>query len=167
MRSIFFLLFLSIVFSLSGQTGIAMTDDFDVLAGGRWTGKLTYLDYSSNETTTIRTTLKVEPVKPGKPVWRFYHVYPDEPQANHTNKVRIASNGRRINNETVISRVRIADGSIELVTTRSIGKMRFRYTYRIAEDVYSVRKEEATKEAPYTYIERNTYYYEKEWPVTK
>lgn len=138
-----------------------------MLVGGRWVGRLTYLDYSSNEKTTIRTALQVEAVKPGKPVWTFSYFYPDEPHANSSSKVKIKANGRRINRETVLSKTLTTDGTTVIITQRKKAKLIFRYTYRISPEVFSIRKEEADTQSPGVFTERNTYYFEKEIPVTE
>jgi len=94
-----------------------VASDFDVLQGDSWSGTLTYLDYSSGKTTTIRSTLQVTRVAEGS--WTFAVGYNDEPHANAADEVRLEQGGLAIRSgdsvEHVVGRTE-RTGHIEIVT---------------------------------------------------
>lgn len=95
---------------------IAATD-FDALSAATWNGTLTYLDYSSGRSTTIRSTLRVERV--GEGAWRFAVGYNDEPHADGADEWRLEDAGRALRSgdsvERVVSRHEAA-GRVEITT---------------------------------------------------
>lgn len=86
-----------------------------------WSGTLTYLDYTSNKPTTIRSTLVVKSIAPG--AWTWATGYNDEPDANSASEVRVIENGAAIQSgdtvERVVSRVRV--GEKVTITTQHDG----------------------------------------------
>jgi hypothetical protein len=43
--------------------------------------------------------------------------YPNEPKANSKGKIKISDQGKKLNNESVISREVLADGSVQITTS--------------------------------------------------
>src|SRR3712207_2926331 len=56
--------------------------DLAPVEGEKWVGELTYLDYTSNKKTVIKSNLAV--TKKSETAWSFAYEYPDEPKANST-----------------------------------------------------------------------------------
>lgn len=152
--------------------------DLDLLLGGTWTGTLTYLDYSSNQTTTIPTNLSVSKPPTDPRAWNVSITYPKEPQANSLAKWTIAQDGTTLDikgdTQTVISREFVTpteanqDGSITKVTTESKGTdndkpATIRHIYYFSAREFIMQKlvtyDDASTNAskPPTFIERNTY----------
>ena len=98
-------------------TTLIQSTDFDPLAGPVWSGTLTYLDYTSNKSTSIRSTLLVKSISPG--VWTWATGYNDEPDANSSSEVRVIEKGAAIQSgdtvERVVSRVRVGE-SVTITT---------------------------------------------------
>lgn len=125
----------------------AQPTDFDALVDHRWSGTLTYLDYTSAKNTTIRSTLRVRTAKPASGIWSIAIGYDDEPHADAASEFRLIDNGAAIKNgdttERVISRSQSLD-AIEIVTEH-LGKddskpATIRKTYRIAANAFSITK---------------------------
>jgi hypothetical protein len=96
---------------------VVLATDFGRLAGPTWRGTLTYLNYGSNEKSTIRSTLLVANVSEG--VWSWATGYDDEPHADSASQVRLINAGAAIQSgdtvEHVLSRVARGD-SVEIIT---------------------------------------------------
>lgn len=125
----------------------ALPTDFDTLVDHRWSGTLTYLDYTSAKNTTIRSTLRVRTVKPASGIWTIAIGYDDEPHADSASELRLIDDGSAIKNgdtvERVISRAQ-SPQAIEIVTEHA-GKddnkpATIRKTYRIAAKAFSITK---------------------------
>lgn len=127
------------------KSDIVRTADFDTLTGETWRGTLTYLDYTSNKPTSIRSTLRVTAKEPG--VWLFATGYDDEPHADGASEVRIVDVGKSISNddtmERVVSRVE-RDGGVEIITEHAgednEQKATIRREYIIGKGSFSIRK---------------------------
>ena len=126
---------------------------------GKWTGSLTYLDYSSNKPYSMPAELTVEE---GKNQFQFilHYSYPNEPHANSKGKFEITEDGRRINKNDVISfeRTKI-DGLV--VKTEHSGKdnnkkANIRNIYIISEDKFVISKEVKFKDSS-EWLKRNEY----------
>ena len=111
---------------------------------GKWTGTLTYLDYSSNKPYSMPADLMVEE---GKNKFQFVlnYSYPNEPQANSKGKLEITEDGSRINKNDIVSIKRNEiDGLI--VKTEHGGKddkkkALIRNIYIIGADKFIISKE--------------------------
>ena len=57
-------------------------EDLRRLAGARWTGTLTYLDYGSGKKVSIPSNLTVTQAEGDESAWVFEYEYPEEPKAN-------------------------------------------------------------------------------------
>lgn len=127
------------------EPAAAHPSDFDLLQGGPWSGTLTYLDYSSGKSTTIRSTLQVTRAAEGS--WKFAVGYNDEPHANAADEVHLEQGGRTLRSDDSVEHVvrRTSSGNtIELVTEQSgedNGKPALiRRVRTITRDEYSLAK---------------------------
>lgn len=111
MRYFFLIALFSFGFSLTSQT--IMMNELDPLTGEKWTGLLTYLNYSSEKTATIAVELKVNKLDKG--VYQFVYSYPKEPEANSKSKVKIGVEGRTIAKAKILDVKREIDGTITIV----------------------------------------------------
>ena len=143
---------------LIAQNGITPRD-LKILSGEKWVGKLTYLDYSSNKKTSILSDLIVEPTGDSL-VWIFKNIYPKEPKANGESKIKISKKGKIFDGEKVIERAQLSPETLKIVTTKSKDKKQFRYTYIIATEKFSIRKEEKGINDK-DFFERNIYEYSR------
>ncbi len=73
--------------------------DFNILIGQKWSGSLTYLDYTSNKKNRIPSDLYVSQSKDDYRVWYFKKEYPKEPHANNIDTLVISNDGSMINNK--------------------------------------------------------------------
>jgi hypothetical protein len=120
-------------------------DDLQILTGTQWSGTLTYLDYRSKKKISIPANLNVSPNGADKWSWIFEYVYPDEPQANSREIVRLSKDGRSINGEVVLERIGLPDNTVRLVTEKkgedNNRSASIRFTYLINAKRFSIRKE--------------------------
>lgn len=86
--------------------------DFKALEG-KWKGKLTYLDYSSNKPTSIPTKALIELVS--DTTFDLFFYYTEEPDKNEGNRYIIQKNGTALNGMKVIERAPQADGTLKIV----------------------------------------------------
>lgn len=129
---------------------------------GCWQGTITYLDYSSGKSFSMPANLKVE-ARPDASQLLFWNIYPQEMQANNTDTISLSPNGKKINNETVVS-VRKAEGKLVIIADE-IGKdgndnkpAILRHIYTISSTGFSIRKEvQFVGSKPW--INRNEYKY--------
>ncbi len=154
------LLILGFVCSAVAQGASVSAGDLKTLEGREWSGTLTYLDYSSNKKTSIKSNLKVTAAAEDKMAWRFEYIYPDEPKANGKSDVKLSTDGLTFNEQTVIERIKLADGTTKIVTTKdgpdNGKKALFRHTYLVSAKSFSIMKEVRT-EGSADFFERNTY----------
>lgn len=133
--------------------------EIKVLEGAEGVGELTYLDYSSNEKTSIKSNLKVSATGDVR-AWQFSYIYPKEPQANETSDVKLSTDGRTFNDQKVIEKSKLPDGTLKIVATENgtdnDRKSLFRFTYLIGKSKFSVKKE-VRVDGTETFFERNTY----------
>lgn len=113
---------------------------------GKWKGSLTYLDYKSGKPYTMPADLEVVAVD-RKTQWEFSNIYPDEPEANDKDTLRLTDRGRMFDGESIKSKQRLPNGDLVLVTevTGTDGNddqaALIRHTYTIGKLVYEVKKE--------------------------
>lgn len=154
-----FIIFLFAAGSATGQTASITPKDLRVLEGAEWVGELTYLDYSSNQRTSIRSNPKVAETADTWS-WRFEYIYPNEPGANSVSVVRPSKDGGTLNGQRVVECSRLPGGEFRVVTigegTDNNRKAFFRYTYTISKDRFSVLKE-VRLDGTEVFFERNTY----------
>lgn len=128
----------------TGDEARAIPADFQTLTGAIWTGTLTYRDYTTGNPTVIKSALKVEPVEGENSAWYFRMHYPDEPSHNSNGIVRLAPDGRKIDEETVMERERLSGGSVRIVTEMdgedNDKPARLRYVYTFGSRECSIQK---------------------------
>jgi hypothetical protein len=143
-----------------GQSAVITPIDIQILEGPKWTGMLTYLDYSSNKRTSIKSNLTVTRKATDPAVWTFAYEYPDEPKANDASDAVLEDGGRKFFGETVIEKKYLAGKTIQVVTTQAGTdngkKALFRYTYLINAKSLSIKKE-VQIEGSSDWFERNEY----------
>lgn len=118
--------------------------DLDRLTGAPWVGTLTYLDYSSQKTTTIDSSLVVRRVEEEPPAWEIGVGYSKEPHADSKELVVLRDGGRLLDEQRIVSREVLANGDLVFVMeARGEDNNRpavFRFEHRIAAGEYSRRK---------------------------
>ncbi len=119
------------------------SEDMEPLIGVRWEGELTYVNGSDKTRVTIPAALRVS--RRGEQQYLFAFSYPHEPEANREALLTIEEDGTIFSGETVVSKDRREDGSLEVTTTQAgedDGKEAvFRFTYVIGPSRFSTRKE--------------------------
>jgi len=158
---IIYLLTLSLLFGfVSSDSAKLKRSDVQLLTGEQWTGTLTYLDYSTNQTVSIRSNLIVSQSKVDKFAWVFDYEYPDEPKANGSKDVLLGKDGRTFNGENVVEREPLNESTVRAVTektgTDNDQKALFRFTYLLGSKSFSIKKE-VRYEGAADFIERNQY----------
>lgn len=158
--SLLFLFTLTFAMYAAGQTAPLTADDLKILEGPKWTGTLTYLDYSSNKKTSIKSNVTVSRAEAAN-TWVFAYEYPDEPKANGTSNVSLTNGGTLFNDQKVIERSVIADGSsLRIVTTKNGTDNNkpavVRFTYSVTPTSFRIMKE-VQLEGSAEWFERNEY----------
>ena len=130
---------------------------------GNWEGNLTYLDYQSGEPYTMPANLEVEQGKDENSLV-LNHIYPNEPKANSSGKLKITKNGTLLNKHLVTSRKELENGHIQIQTEHDgkddNKKALIQYTYIMGEELFVMRKEvQFEKEGKW--IKRNEFKYSK------
>lgn len=135
---------LVLLFSLSvySQPQIT-TEDLKTIVGS-WEGKITYLDYQTNKPFTMAANLIVEKGK-GENRLVLKNLYPNEPKANNSDKIKVTKNGTLLNRHLVTKREELENGQIQIQTEHKgkddNKKALIRYTYQISKNLFLIRKE--------------------------
>lgn len=120
------------------------TDDIDALTGPAWVGTLTYLDYTSQQHTTIDSSLIVRRVSNSPPSWEFGMGYSREPHADSKEILSLSADGHTLGNEQVLSREPLPGGGVRFVTEcdgeDDHRPSRFRFEHTVTPHAYSRRK---------------------------
>lgn len=115
--------------------------DFENLNNSKWNGNLMYTNYSDGNKVTIRTALQIT-INGDKIIMDTQ--YPDEPNANSKESIRISKAGTHLGKEELVDK-KFENGVLTLVTKfkgKDNNKKAVMYkTYSISEEVYSVEKE--------------------------
>lgn len=138
--------------------------DFQIFTGKKWTGTLTYLDYSKHKKVSIPSDLIVSQSTDNKLKWNFNFQYSEEPKANQTNAISMNADGRMIDDEKVLQKSYLADGMLKIVTEKN-GRddnkpALLRYTYLVGSRTFSIKKE-VQIEGEKVFFERNEYRWER------
>lgn len=135
-------------------------EDLRRLTGARWTGTLTYTDYSSNKRVSIPSNLTVTERDGDAAAWVFEYEYPKEPKANGRREVTLGGDGATLDGEAVVERASLEGGLLRVVTekrgTDDDRAALFRYTYLIGASSFTVRKE-VRRDGAEQFFERNVY----------
>ena len=161
MKNIILLFALTLVSALSAfSQNTVSAADLKMLEGAKWVGELTYLDYSSNKRTSIKSNVTITRFREDENIWIFDFEYPLEPKANGKKEVKLTTSGNEFDGEAVSERTKLADGTLRIVTT-SKGKdndrsATYRKTYLIGKTSFSIKKE-VQIDGSTDIFERNTY----------
>ncbi len=141
---------------------IITPDDLKIILG-KWTGSLTYIDYSSNKPYTMPADVEVKRGKNEKQLL-LITTYPNEPNANSKDKIRISQNGQLLNKKALISKEKLTNGEIQ-VTTEYLGKDNkkealIRDIYLLGNNQFIIRKEVKFKNSQ-DWIKRNEYKFKR------
>lgn len=142
-------MFLSIFWVFAVVAGVAgqklAHKDLDGLVG-KWEGTLRYIDYGSGEPYTLPAHLKIEK-GPEEGVYIFWTVYPDEPNANNADTVRISPDGKKLNNESLTLHRKLSKDALQFITDEKAvdgndhRPATIRRTYSIWETKFTIRKD--------------------------
>lgn len=118
--------------------------DIDSLTGPPWVGTLTYLDYTSQQHTTIDSSLIVRRVGDSPPSWEFGLGYSKEPHADSKETIALSGDGQALGDERVVSREALPGGGVRFVTEcdgeDDHRPSRFRFEHTLSPHEYSRRK---------------------------
>lgn len=132
-------------------------EDFIKLTSSKWTGSLTYTDYSSGKSVTIPAEVSIAQSDEKPSLFIFNFSYPEEPHANSVDSVLISEDGKSIGNERIIQRFN-EDSKTVIVTTRDNSEngkeFTYRYTYRFNPRYLYIGKEECEKGSE-SFLQRN------------
>src|SRR5690349_11202107 len=153
-------LYILIISSLSftQEANNVSVDDFTPVFG-TWKGSLTYLDYSSGKPYTMPAEVTIAPLE-SQVV--FVYEYPNEPQANGNDTLKISNNGTMLDNARVVSKKLVAKGKLEIMTEvngvdgNEEKEAIIRHTFTISGNFFSNRKDVKFK-GENKWIRRNEY----------
>ncbi|MEL6687482.1 MAG: hypothetical protein AAFP97_07655, partial [Pseudomonadota bacterium] len=118
----------------------------------------TYRDYTSDEQVQIPVEAEIQSVTGRTIVYRL--MFPAEPQYNSIERIRISSDGTRIDDQSIISRNRGEDGRLTIVTqgrnTDNSEPANIRIVYEIGSDVFDI-SQRVRLDGTDEYFERNRY----------
>ena len=98
---------------------IVTTDDLKTLLG-EWAGTLTYIDYGTNKPFTMPANLIVSQGKNNNQIV-LNNNYPNEPNANSRDKIKISIDGTQLNKLDIKSKQVFPNGQVQ-ITTQYSGK---------------------------------------------
>ncbi len=137
--------------------GVSMAD-LARLAGDGWSGSLTYLNYGSDERSTIPVNLQVRTPKGRTMAYAIQ--YPGEEAYNSKEKLELSRDGGELNGDAITDRLETADGALVI---RTLGRGEdddrpadIEFVYSIDDERFSITKNvrfEGTKD----WIKRNEY----------
>lgn len=135
-------LFLLFSLSIYSQPQIA-SEDLKAIVGS-WEGTITYLDYQTNKPFTMAANLIVEIGKDENNLV-LKNLYPNEPKANDSDKIKVTKNGTVLNKHLVTKREELGNGQIQIQTEHNAKddnkRALIRYTYQISKNLFLIRKE--------------------------
>lgn len=139
---------------------IVTTDDLKTLLG-EWAGTLTYTDYSTNKPFTMPANLIVSQGKSNNQLILNIN-YPNEPNANSKDKIRISKDGTQLNKLDVKSKQVLPNGQVQ-ITTQYSGKDNGKQALikninSIGASEFSIRKEVKFENSD-DWVMRNEYKY--------
>jgi len=142
----------------AGNTVKVTMDDLNRLQGDNWEGNLSYLNYGSDKRSTIPVKLAIKVLD--KRTLQYAIQYPGEEQYNAKERLKLSSDGTRIDGYRITNRVETADGTLVL-TTEGKGRddnrpAQIQMTYLVAADQFSIRKN-VRFTIDETYLNRNEY----------
>ena len=154
-------LFLLLSLSIFSQNQATPEDLKKII--GSWEGKITYLDYQTNKPFSMPANLIVEKGKNENSLV-LNNVYPNEPKANNSEKIKVTKNGTFLNKHLVTKRKELDNGQIKIQTEHK-GKddnktAQIRYTYLVGQNLFVIRKEVQFNQEG-NWIKRSEYSYKR------
>lgn len=137
-------------------------NDLDIISG-KWSGTLTYLDYSTNKPFTMPANVSVER---GKDEYQIQLLisYPKEPNANSKDRINISKDGKLLNKNRVTSREILTTQGIKITTEYSgkdnRKKALIRNVYIFGPQQFVIRKEVKFYDSA-DWMMRNEYNFER------
>lgn len=126
------------------STSRASPADLDLLTGAPWHGTLTYLDYKSGKSVSIRSTLLLTRIPGDPPRWEERMGYDDEPHANRAEPLVLDEGGAVLDGERIVARETLAGGDVRIVTEKDgvddNRPARFRHVYVLGAHQTSLQK---------------------------
>lgn len=159
---------LFITFTIAGTAQgtteqLRITNDDLKLPLGDWSGSLTYVDYRTNKPYTMPADLTVRKGKNNRQLF-FYNKYPNEPQANDKEIVRISRSGLKIDGKKIASKKRNDHGDITIVVEYNgkdnSKKALIRKSYIFGQEKLQIRKE-VLFDTSDQWTKRNEYLYSR------
>jgi hypothetical protein len=144
------------------QTATLSPADLQPLTG-YWRGTITYLDYTTNKPFTMPADVEIGQIG-NRSQFSFANNFPEEKNANWIDTFTISGGGTMLNDEAVISKTLLADGSLQLITQNEgvdgndNKPALFRHTYIIGSNIFSKRKDVQFKGST-EWIQRHEYRY--------
>lgn len=156
------LLCASIGYAQDDDAPSVKTSDLKMIVGN-WTGTITYLDYRSGKPFTMPANLEVKMTGyPNKLL--LYNTYPNEPEANDTDKLKLSKKGTHLNKAKVVSREVLPNGQVVIMAQKKgkddNKKAMMRYTYTVSENQFVIRKDVKFDGAE-EWVQRNEFKYAK------
>lgn len=137
---------------------VVTPSDFKIIAGERWTGDLTYLDYSSDKRVTIPANATVEVVS--ATTLKYSISYPEEPWEDTKAKLKRSKSGRLLDGHVVTSRDLRADGTVALTTLHkgedNNQAADIRMTYVLSASEFAIEKDVRFQDGA-AFVNRNIY----------
>ena len=149
-----------LLFAFIGFTVTVSVKDFKP-ALGKWTGTLTYIDYTSGKPYTMPANITFSLSKKNPNQLILSVEYPNEPKANGNDTMVISKDGAMLDGAMVVSKEK-SGGILHLVTERSgvdgneHKKAIIKHIYIISKKTFSNRKE-VRFEGDEKWILRNEY----------
>jgi len=115
-------------------------------AYGKWTGTITYLDYTSGKPFTMPANVTISKNKKDAKQLIFAFEYPNEPKANGNDTLTLNSDGTMIDDTKVVSKSE-QDGVLQIIAEKNgidgndNKKALLRYIYSIGKKSFIKRKE--------------------------
>jgi hypothetical protein len=115
-------------------------------AYGKWTGTITYLDYTSGKPFAMPANVKISKNNKDAQQLIFAFEYPQEPKANGNDTLVISQDGMMIDDTKVVSK-ESKDGGLQIISEKDgvdgneNKKALIRYIYRISKKSFVKRKE--------------------------
>lgn len=166
MRKKIYLVIILCVFAFSFITDdpVIKEDDLILLTGKKWTGTLTYLDYSSKKEVSIPVDLTVTQSSEYKNSFILKYEYTDEPDANGSDTVLISDDGKYLGDKKITSRSDLLNNTLGIITEES-GEddnrpAMFRHIYLISDSIFSIKKEVKFNDES-EYFKRNVYEFKR------
>lgn len=125
--------------TISGNVPTVSEKDFSAIIGKKWTGTLNYKDYSSDKQVSVLVNADVEKITSRTIIYRLE--YPDEPDFNSVQRLRISRDGTRIDGIPIVRRERV-DGRLEITTRQRSSDnnvpANIEYTYKLGPNQFDI-----------------------------